>query len=381
MNTDNSQDKLQKMLHLINFTVKALIIGFFVFCAVQMLAVNIGGIYDESIQPDGSGFYGHNYCGTFFIDITRDNSFVDEESYLNALQPADTPIVKEILLNSVLVAMVLSLLIFLYRADKQTIHKKRTAWLLLLSGGLYAVGNTVTEIEMLNVQSDGFKGIMATQSYYPQLYAVYGIPLLIFAYGLILFYYEQALHGKSIAGIQRALKVSALVTGSIAFGFMLWRFTERCWEFFSTDNARLPFYSVFLDLPKAEAVSDSAYTKVLVFRFIKDFPVFMASAIAVIAVMKLMCSAANGRINTIENRRRLKFAALALAISSVIFNLLGLIEVNMLNENFTGIYGDVTYTIGIRSGCEPMLYTFLLIAIDIYIQVIPQTEKTGDNYD
>lgn len=98
-------------------------------------------------------------------------------------------------------------------------------------------------------------------------------------------------------------------------------------------------------------------------------------------IIVFLCSAANGRINTIENRRRLKIAALALAISSVIFNLLGLIEVNMLNENFTGIYGDVTYTIGIRSGCEPMLYAFILIAIEIYIQAIPQTEKAGNTYD
>ena len=30
-------------------------------------------------QPDSSGFYGHNYCGTFFINVTRDNSFTDED--------------------------------------------------------------------------------------------------------------------------------------------------------------------------------------------------------------------------------------------------------------------------------------------------------------
>lgn len=373
MNTDN----LHKKLHLISFTVKALIIGFFLFWTVQMLAVHILGIRDNEVQPDSSGFYGHNYCGTFFIDITRDNSFIDEESYLNALQPADTPIVQNILLNTALVAMILSLLIFLHRADKQTIHKKRTAWLLLLSGGLYAAGNTFVETKNFTPQTDGFKGIMATQSYYPQLYAVYGIPLMLLAYGLILLYYEQTAQGKSVVGIQRALKVSAWVTGIAAFGFILWRFSERCWEFFSTDNARLPFYSIFLDLPKSEVVSDSAYIELLVFRLVKDLPVFAASAIAVLALIKLMYSAARGKINTSENRRRLKFAALALAVSSLIFNLLGLIEVNMLNESFTGIYGDVTYTIGIRSGCEPTLYAFLLIVIETYIQVIPQTEKSG----
>ena len=100
-----------------------------------------------------------------------------------------------------------------------------------------------------------------------------------------------------------------------------------------------------------------------------------------LTVIKLMYSAAEGKLNIAENRRRLKFSALALAVSSVIFNLLGLIEVNMLNDSFTGIYGDVTYTIGIRSGCEPMLYAFLLIVIEIYIQAVPQTEKAGNIYD
>lgn len=372
-------DNLQKKFHLINFTVRMLIIGFLVFCAVQMFALHI--VSDATVQPDSSGFYGHNYCGTFFIDITRDNSFIDENSYLNAIQPDSNPVIQDILLNTASVVMLLSLLIFLHRADKQTIHSKRTAWLLLLSGGLYAAGNTVVEIQLLTSQRDGLKGIMATQSYYPQLYAVYGIPLLIIAYGLILLYYEQISRGKSVISVQRALKICTWLTAISAFGFMLWRFVVRCYELFSKDNARLPFYSVLLDLPKSECVSDSAYTKILVFRFVKDLPVFAASAIAVLALIKLMHSAADGQTNTAENRRRLKLAALALAVSSVIFNLLGLVEVNMLNESFTGIYGDVTYTLGIRSGCEPMLYAFLLIIIEIYLQAIPQTEKAGNTYD
>lgn len=358
---------------MISFIVTALVIGYFAFVAVQMLAVHFLGIYTNDAQPDNSGFYGHNYCGTFFIDMTRDNSFIDEESYLAALQPVDTP-VKDILLNTATMAMVLSLLIFLRRADKQTMHQKRTAWLLLLSGGLYVAGNTVIEIDNLIPQTEGFKGVMTTQSYYPQLYAVYGIPLLIIAYGLILLHYEQTTHGKSVVGVRLALKACAWITGFSAFGFILWRFVVRCYELFSTANARLPFYSVLLNLPRSEAVSATAYTKLLMFRFVKDLPVFAASTIGIIFLIKLLYSAAKGQINTIENRRSLKLSALALAVSSVIFNLLGLIEVDMLNNSFTGIYGDVTYTIGIRSGCEPMLYAFLLIVIEIYIQAIPQTE-------
>lgn len=371
------RDGLRKKLHLISFTVRVLMIAFFIFCAVQLSVFYLGGIGDSEAEHEGSGFYGHNYCGTFFISMTRDNSFADRESYINALRSADTPVLQDILLGTAAAATVISLLIFLDRADRQTIHKKSTAWLLLLSGGLYAAGNTFVEIGRLHPDTAGFKGIMASQSYYPQLYAIYGIPLVIFAYGLILLYYEKVSRRKSTAGTERALKCTAWAAGIAAFGFMLWRFIGRCCELFNEADARLPFYSVFLDLPRAEAVSESAYKKVLVFRFIKDVPVIAASTIAVTELIRLMYSAAKGRANTAENRRRLKTAAAALAASSVIFNLLGIAEVNMIRESFTGIYGGAVYTVGIRSGCEPMLYAFLFIIIQIYIQVIPETEKSG----
>ncbi|MBQ8612712.1 MAG: hypothetical protein IJ416_00655, partial [Ruminiclostridium sp.] len=263
-------DSLQKKFHLINFTVRMLIIGFLAFWAVQMFALRfmVQDMDSGTVQNDGSGFYGHNYCGTFFIDITRDNSFIDEESYLNAIQPDSNPVIQDILLNTASVVMVISLLVFLNRVDKQTMHSKRTAWLLLLSGGLYAAGNTVVEIQLFASERVGLKGIMATQSYYPQLYAVYGIPLLIIAYGLILLYYEQTTQGRSVTGVRLALKVCVWVTGIAAYGFMLWRFAVRCYELFGVDNARLPFYSVLLDLPKSECISDSFYTKVLLFRFV-----------------------------------------------------------------------------------------------------------------
>lgn len=374
-------DKLQKKLHLINFTVKMLIAAAIVFVAVQLIAVYMsGGVYDTQMQSDNSGFYGHNYCGTFFIDITRDNSFIDEESYLNAIQTDDTLGIKDIFLSAALVVMIISLLVFFDRADKQTIFKKRTAWLLLLSGGLYAAGNTISEIESFNINTDIFKGAMATQSYYPQLYAIYGIPFLIIVLGLVLLYHEQTVFGKSVSAISRTLKAGAWVTGTVSLGFIIVRFSQRVYELINSatggeHNARLPFYSAFITLPRSEAVSDEAYTKVLLFRFIKDMPVFIASSAAVIVLLKFMYSAAEGYINTEKNLHRLKAAALALAVSSLIFNLMGLTEVTLLCESFAGIFGDVTYTIGIRSFCEPMLYAFILLVIELYIQTIPPNKK------
>lgn len=42
----------------------------------------------------------------------------------------------------------------------------------------------------------------------------------------------------------------------------------------------------------------------------------------------------------------------------------------MLNSGFTGIYGEASYTIGLRSDCEPMLYAILLWFFLVFIMNI-----------
>ena len=373
-------DKLQKRLHLISFTVRVLIIAYFAFWGIQLAALFMGGIQEESTQTDGSELYGHNYCGTFFIEITRNNSFIDEESYLEAKMPAETSFLQDVIMNVSLLVMIVLLLIFLHRADKQTLFSKRSAWLLITTGIIYAAGETYLEFEKLSPDVSVYKGIMASQSYYPQIiYSVYGIVLIMLAYGLILLNYEQSYCNKNTVSSVRALKIIGWTTGVIALVFVLCRLSERIYEianavFGGNHNARLPFYSVFLDLPTKDAVSESAYIKVLIFRFAKDLPVFAAAVFGVFMLIKLIFSAVKGYANTPHNRKRLKKAALALALSSLAFNLLGLVEAELIRESFTGIYSTAVYTIGIRAGCEPMLFAFLLIALETYIQVIP--EKT-----
>ncbi|MBQ8827238.1 MAG: SUKH-3 domain-containing protein [Oscillospiraceae bacterium] len=376
------RDKLQIKFHLISFTVKVLIISYFVFVGIQLLFLYAyGGVKNEAVQTDGSGFFGHNYCGTFFIDITRDNSFADEASYLKAMEPAEIFTLKNCVMAVMLVIMIIFLLVFMHRADKQTLLKKRSAWLMTMTGIIYAAGSTYAEFEKLFPDTNGFKGIMASQTYYPQIvYSVYGIVFIILAYSAVLFHYEQLSREKSTSLSRFNLKALSVIGSVITFSFMLWRFSVRVYEIVNAipggdHNARLPFYSVLLDLPRSDAVSEDAYINILVFRLIKDVPVFAAAAAAVVLTVKFMLSSAEGEINTGINRGRLKKAALALAAASICFNLLGLIEAELIRDSFTGIYSTAQYTIGIRAGCEPMLFAFLIMVIEVYLQAIPNENE------
>ena len=49
-----------------------------------------------------------------------------------------------------------------------------------------------------------------------------------------------------------------------------------------SNNIRLPFYYYIFDLPKNYAASASSYSKLVILRFIKDLPVFIASSISLI---------------------------------------------------------------------------------------------------
>lgn len=60
---------------------------------------------------------------------------------------------------------------------------------------------------------------------------------------------------------------------------------------------------------------------------------------------------------------------LILCISSVMFNLLGLHEVDVLNGHFSGIYGNVVYTIGLRALCDPALYAVILWFVKTFVSI------------
>ena len=51
---------------------------------------------------------------------------------------------------------------------------------------------------------------------------------------------------------------------------------------------------------------------------------------------------------------------LLLAAASLWFNLMGLPELGIFNNGFTGVYGEVVFTVALRSKTEPILYALVL---------------------
>ena len=124
-----------------------------------------------------------------------------------------------------------------------------------------------------------------------------------------------------------------------------------------------------LDFPRELAESPETYRNVLIFRLVKDMPVFIASAITIIMLIKVMLSAAQNKISTPENMKRFNICMIALAVSSLLYNVLGIHEIHMISGHFSGIYNIVTYTIGIRSLTDPILYAVFLWWIKTFVSM------------
>ena len=137
----------------------------------------------------------------------------------------------------------------------------------------------------------------------------------------------------------------------------------------------LPFYYDLLSLPRDLADSPEIYRNLLIFRLLRDLPVFISSAVTVILLIKIMLSSARSEINTPKNMKRFNNSMLLLFISSLIFNILGLHEVNLLNEHFSGIYGSVVYTIGIRALCDPVLYVVILWFVKTFVGISGKSDR------
>ena len=380
--TDEIPEKIYKSLHMTYFIVKCLLIGSVFFIAVQLIAMmSMTGNFSES--DDSAFFMQHNYCGTFFIEHNAENSYISEEAALETFNGRDTSIAEDIIVTAMVVALPVCIFLALRNGDKKVIFSRRTSRLFLIAGIIYALGNLWSEYTGYAdwaIYKDYYTGVLATQKYYCQLYNVLAIPLMIFCCGLLLRQHERKLHGQSTKGNSTALKATAIATLTVACGFILYRFGVRVYELImilsgKKISVRLPFYHLLLELPYELAKTESDYTKLIVFRFLKDLPVFAASAVTVILFSKILFSAAKGNINTARNRKRITISIIVLVLSSLLFNVLGLFEVNMLNNGFTGIYGNVVYTIGIRSNCEPMLYAMVLWFFSAYVKCVPEASE------
>ena len=130
-------------------------------------------------------------------------------------------------------------------------------------------------------------------------------------------------------------------------------------------------------LPFEDAVSPQAYRNVVLFRSLRDLPVFATTGMAVWQFVKMLLNTAKGEFNTKRNRKLLRNAMLLLIGASLILNIAGLFETGLFNRSFTGIFGNTTYTMALRAKTEPALFAMLLWFFGTYLQAIPEEETAG----
>nr|MDE7294404.1 hypothetical protein [Oscillospiraceae bacterium] len=127
----------------------------------------------------------------------------------------------------------------------------------------------------------------------------------------------------------------------------------------------IPFYNIYMDLPSGSANSPEAYTKLVIFRFFKELPTAASAVISLIMIGKVMLSYSGEIVNAKANRRFIRIAVISLAATSLLYNVLGIVEVNMLHETFNGLYGNAYYTIALRGLCEPLVYALYIFVFDV----------------
>lgn len=365
--------KADKRLRLAGFIGCALIIGTAVFLLAQLMFLLL--LPDIEDSENSTGFLGHNYCGTFFIEQNVENTYGDEATHAAALQAKEegrTAFMR--VASSAAVALLVfaigAVYMFLRQMAKGQLFKRGGLWL-IISGAIFAaygIANAFYTYYAQRAEVEYLIGVPATQQYYFAAHNVLGLPALIIMAGLLIRRGELAKADKSVKGISAAMRAFAYVFAGGALGFIFYRLCVRVYELMLAlaewdNNARLPFYNLTLELPRELANTSQGYMDVVTFRFLKDLPVFLAAGFTAVMLCAVMLSAAAGEVNTPKNRTRLILSILALAIASVLFNAMGLHEIGLFNENFIGIYGSVTYTPGIRGLCEPGVFALIIWVI------------------
>ena len=396
--TDIIPEKAHKMMHNVSFTFIALVAGVVLFW-ISQLAFTVGinkidadvpDITSETSKTLGSDL-GHDYCGTFFIWENVENNFGTLENYYQYEQAAsyktDNTAGKIIMnldsLNITFIPIIIfiCMMIVFRKVDmKRFFQKYHWRWL-MAAGIAYLLSSFMKMAKFIylsSVERDFGCGIFASSSYYCQIYQYFGIPAIIILTALIMRQHTLITHKQSTDGNAKALKGFALLMAAVGICFMLVRLGTRVYEIicYKTHDARLPFYYEMLDFPRELAESPETYRNVLIFRLFKDMPVFIASAITLIMLVKILFSSAQNRINTAENMKRFNISMIALAFASLFYNLLGIHEVHMITGHFSGIYEIVTYTIGIRSLTDPLLYMVIMWFVKSFVQIIPPTGET-----
>ena len=80
-------------------------------------------------------------------------------------------------------------------------------------------------------------------------------------------------------------------------------------------------------------------------------------------------SSLKGKLLSKENDKRYIIIIISLLVASVVLNVVGVFEVNLLNSEFLYQYKEATYTLAIRSLTEPALFAFFIYVFRHYTEV------------
>lgn len=394
--TDNIPENIHKRLHLIYFIFKCLLgalVFLFIYSTFIHTAINAWLGITDSNQEETRPFLSHMYCGTFFVEMNRDNSFVSDEAYAAAISDVqhELTLPEKILdtISSLLTVIVtISLFIAARSGDKKTLYC-RSGWKWGLAGGIaqllnsavIAVGSYAFTDMLSNF--DGLTGIWTQRTWYFQIYRHFLTPFLLICAALVLQRYSDEMNGRSTSANSRTLKAVAAVLAGVSAGFILLRAGIRTYELVRVASGdaytvMLPFTvmdmgeAYKIPLPYDAANTPADYIHLIIFRYVRDMSVAVLSAVSVWLFVKVLIRVSEGEVNTPANRRRLNTIMILLAAASLIFNIMGLFEINMLNSGFSGIYGEVTYTIGFRANCEPLLYAVIIWFFKTYMMSAPE---------
>ncbi|MBR6101885.1 MAG: hypothetical protein IKP95_05620 [Ruminococcus sp.] len=392
---DDISEKAHKKIHIVSFTFLALIIGvvlFFVSQAVFKVFVVDDEERAEMLGEDSSSaevteekVLGHDYCGTFYIWLSVKNCYGSVENYKAADKVTDEISPMGIVGNIISTASPILLFVCVFLAFRKADKKRffvQNGWRLLMTAGIAVliegIWKVIRQIYLMNAEQPYVTGIFENRSYYCQIYQLFGIPALVIMTALITRQHSLNVQQKDAAANSKALKAFAVLMGAVTSAFMLKRLVTRIYEIasYKTHDARLPFYSDLLTFPRDLADSPETYRDLLIYRLVKDLPVFISCTVTVYLLIMVMLSTARNEINTHKNMKRFNICMPVLLISSVLFNVLGLHEVDVLNGHFSGIYGNVVYTIGIRALTDPALYAVILWFCKTFVSIAGKREMT-----
>ena len=387
------KDKLEKRNKTIHFIEKWLLIGVILFFVVQLTALGFikmltpesQRISEEQYEEHNKDYIGHWYDGTFFINMTVKENFESQDKY-QELEEQKSQVSNIVERCSYVVAVVflVALIVVIVREKKKKLLEGNTPMLVVIVGISYLIFK-ICEVIDCYIETGYWakysKGFLETVTYYPQMYYIAALPAMIIALGLLFRQKQRKDLKLPTKGNENLIKTLCTLIIAIGMGFILYRFGVRVYELAMTltnnnINIRIPFYYRMMDLPREFASTSASYTKLVVLRFIKDLPVFIASAISVLLFVKILLSSIKGKIISKENDRRYLIIIVSLAIASIVLNVLGLFEVQLFNSEFLYQYKEAKYTIAIRSLSEPLFFAFFIYTFKHYIEIAHYLNKS-----